>query len=56
MEHLNYTPLLFQIFSDNEVEFEQFEKCFDSIKAFMKEDDLLKKIRYQNIFPSAFHL
>ena len=42
-------------FLDNEIVI-RFEKCFDKIKAFMKEDDLLKKMRYVKIFASALTL
>ena len=39
---LKLNSIIVPDFSDNEVEFKRFEKYFDSIKVFMKEDDLLK--------------
>ena len=41
-------------FSDSQIEFGRFEKCFDKIKAFMKEDDLLKKNEISKSIPFYF--
>lgn len=38
-------------FSDNEEWFNDFEKCFDSIKNFMKENDLSKKHEISSYIP-----